>query len=105
MIRNYFHFIKLTRHTQLEDHVVPVGVEANVAHVGEVVVVGEYVLVAVVRVVGVVLLQLRVDLGVGEDVAAGYAVLVRALAVAVPVLVRVPGEDFKGLSTCLSKKM
>ena len=52
---------------------------------------------AVVRVVGVVLFELRVDLGVGKDVAARDAVLVRALAVAVPVLVRVPGEDFNGL--------
>ena len=45
----------------------------------------------VVRVVGVVLLELRVDLGVGEDVAARDAVLVRALTVAVPVSVRVSG--------------
>ena len=52
---------------------------------------------AVVRVVGVVLLQLRVDLGVGEDVAARDAVLVRALAVAVPVLVRVPVKNLKAL--------
>ena len=52
---------------------------------------------AVVRVVGVVLLQLRVDLGVGEDVAARDAILVRALAVAVPVSVCVPGKEFKGL--------
>ena len=48
---------------------------------------------AVVGVVGVVLLQLRVDLGVGQDVAARDAVLVRALPVAVTVPVRVSAEE------------
>ena len=47
--------LPLTGHAQLEDHVVPVGEEADVPDVGEVVVVGEDVLVAVVGVVGVVL--------------------------------------------------
>lgn len=56
----------------------------------------------VVRVVGVVLLELRVDLGVGEDVAARDAVLVRALTVAVPVLVRVSAEKFKGPTVIFS---
>ena len=37
----------LTGHAQLEDHVVPVGEEADVPDVGEVVVVGEDVLVAI----------------------------------------------------------
>ena len=53
---------------------------------------------AVVGVVGVVLLQLRVDLGVGQDVAARDAVLVRALPVAVTVPVRVPAERRSGRS-------